>query len=68
MAQVKGVGVPVTRDTVVTNAAAVEQIVKVIGNRVSVPTLEVHIAATYQMVEKMIDRTLHLFQEVLFEQ
>ena len=66
MAQVQGVGAPVTRETLVSNAAAVESIVKVIGNRVSVPTLQVHIAAVYRMVEKMVDRTLNLFHMYFF--
>lgn len=66
MAQVQGVGAPVTRETLVSNAAAVESIVKVIGNRVSVPTLQVHIADVYRMVEKMVDRTSHLFHMYLF--
>lgn len=56
--QVNGVGMPVTRDTVCQNAAAIFHVVNQLGNRVAIPTLEVHIAALYKLVERTVDRIL----------
>lgn len=59
VAQVEGVGLPVTRESVCKNKLAILHTIRELGNRVSVPILETHIGSMYKLVAKTVDRALN---------